>query len=155
MARTVRSGQALAPIIRPAGADDAGELAQLLGVLGYPCSRDEAAERIRRLLTDPDQCLLVADVHGGLLGLVCFDLMYYLPLGATTCRITALAVADGAQRRGLGRLLLREAESRAREAGAVRIELTSASHRDQAHAFYRSCGYAESALRFLKRLGDA
>lgn len=38
-------------------------------------------------------------------------------------------------------------------AGAARIELTSAAHREEAHAFYRACGYTESALRLLKRLG--
>jgi len=64
-------------------------------------------------------------------------------------------VTAGAQRRGIGRLLLREAETLARAAGAVRIELTSASQRQDAHAFYRACGYGDGALRFVKRLGDA
>ena len=99
--------------------------------------------------------MLGAEQHGQLAGLVGCDLSYYLPLGALTCRITALSVAEGAQRRGIGRLLLREAESLARAAGAVRIELTSAAHREDAHAFYRACGYGEGALRFVKRLGDA
>jgi GNAT superfamily N-acetyltransferase len=81
--------------------------------------------------------------------------MYYLPLHATTCRIVALAVAPEAQRTGIGRWLLREAEGLARQAGAARIELTSAGHRHEAHDFYRNCGYDDSALRFMKRLGDA
>ena len=98
--------------------------------------------------------ILVADRHGCLVGLLALDLMYYLPLGARTCRITALVVSDGEQRRGVGRMLLREAEHRARLAGAARIELTSATHRTEAHAFYKACGFNESALRFLKRLGD-
>lgn len=145
----------LNPLIRPAIATDALEVAHLLGVLGYPCSDAEAVIRIQALSEDENQRLLVADVHGGLLGLVSYDLMYYLPLGVRTCRITALAIADTAQRRGLGRALLREAEARARSAGAARIELTTASHRREAHDFYRACGYAETSLRFMKRLGDA
>ena len=64
-------------------------------------------------------------------------------------------MAEAAQRQGIGRLLLREAESLARQSGAVRIELTSAAHREEAHAFYRACGYGEGAVRFVKRLGDA
>lgn len=79
--------------------------------------------------------------------------MYYLPLGARTCRITALAVADSVRRQGVGRRLLREAEQFARQAGAARIELTSAQHREDAHAFYRACGYDCGAMRFVKRLG--
>ena len=140
-------------LVRPASAQDAAGVATLLGVLGYPCDRAEAAVRLRALDDEPDQQILVADRHGCLVGLLALDLMYSLPLGARTCRITALAVADGEQRRGVGRLLLREAETRARQAGAARIELTSATHRHDAHAFYRACGFGESALRFLKRLG--
>lgn len=143
------------PLIRTARVGDAPGLARLLAVLGYPCTPEEARERVLQVARDPDQQLCVAEAGGELLGLLCYDLMYYLPLGAPTCRITALSVAEAAQRRGIGRLLLREAEARAREAGAVRIELTSASHRNEAHAFYRACGYADGALRFVKRLGGA
>lgn len=145
----------LDPLIRPATAADALEISHLLGVLGYPCDEADAARRIKALADDDNQRLLVADVHGGLLGLVSYDLMYYLPLGVLTCRITALAISDAAQRRGIGRALLRDAEMRARTAGAARIELTTARHRAEAHAFYRACGYEETSLRFMKRLGDA
>lgn len=142
-------------LVRPASGRDAAGVAELLGVLGYPCTRDEAAKRLQALQEEPDQQILVADRHGELAGLLALDLMYYLPLGARTCRITALVVSAGEQRRGVGRMLLREAEQRARQAGAARIELTSATHRHEAHEFYRACGFGESALRFLKRLGDA
>jgi GNAT superfamily N-acetyltransferase len=90
-----------------------------------------------------------------LLGLLALDFMYYLPLGAVSCRVVALAVAPEAQRQGIGRWLLREAEFQARQAGAARVELTSAGHRHEAHAFYRQCGYEDTAVRFMKRLGDA
>jgi GNAT superfamily N-acetyltransferase len=145
------------PQVRPAVREDAHGLSDLLGVLGYPCPPEEAAQRVLALRHDPEQTLLVAadPATGKLQGLVCCDVSYYLPLGAPTCRITALAVSPDAQRQGVGRLLLREAEHLARAAGAVRIELTSASHRTDAHAFYLRCGYEESALRFLRRLGDA
>lgn len=154
MGSTFQPGQ-LIPHIRNTLPEDALGIADLLSVLGYPCSTHEAIERMNVLRNDTDQQLLVADLHGELLGLISYDLMYYLPLGALTCRITALSVSHSVQRRGIGRLLLRETEARARAAGAARIELTSANYRDQAHAFYRACGYAESALRLVKHLGDA
>lgn len=141
-------------MVRPAQAQDAAGLARLLGVLGYPCDREEAAARLRAIEDEAGQQVLVADRHGELVGLVAIDLRYYLPLGATTCRITALAVAPDDTRRGIGRMLLREAEQRARQAGAARIELTSAEHRHEAHAFYRACGFSEGAVRFVKLLGD-
>jgi GNAT superfamily N-acetyltransferase len=154
MARAAQPGP-LTPLIRPARIEDAAGLCQLLGVLGYPCTVAEAEERVLALREDVNQTLLVADWAGVLAGLVCCDVSYYLPLGAATCRITALAVSDAAQRQGIGRLLLREAEVLARASGAIRIELTSASHRQDAHVFYRACGYQDGALRFVKRLGDA
>lgn len=143
------------PQVRRATVQDGFGLAELFGVLGYPCTAEEASQRVIALRTDPNQTLLVADLKGVLHGMVGCDLSYYLPLGALTCRITALAVAEAAQRQGIGKLLLREAEVLARSAGAVRIELTSAAHRHDAHAFYRACGYSEGAVRMLKRLGDA
>ena len=143
------------PTLRPAVAADADQLARLLAVLGYPCTPAEARERVRRVDAQSDQRLQVAERDGMLLGLLAMDFMYYLPLHATTCRIVALAVAPEAQRQGVGRWLLREAEAMARQAGAARIELTSAGHRREAHDFYRECGYDDSALRFMKRLGDA
>ena len=142
-------------LVRAATEQDATGVAALLDVLGYPCTREEARVRLEHLAEDHDQQVLVADRHGSLYGLLALDLMYYLPLGALTCRITAIAVADTEQRRGIGKRLLREAEQRARAAGAARVELTSAMHREDAHAFYRACGYEDSAVRFLKRLGDA
>ena len=140
-------------LVRPAAAQDAAGVATLLGVLGYPCDRAEAAERLRAVAEEAGQQVLVADRHGCLVGLLALDVRYYLPLGGLTCRITALAVLDQEKRRGIGRHLLREAEQRARQAGAARIELTAALQREEAHAFYRACGYGEGALRFLKRLG--
>ena len=142
-------------LVRAASDQEATGVAALLDVLGYPCTREDALARLHHLADDPDQQVLVADRHGCLVGLLALDVMYYLPLGALTCRITAIAVADTEQRRGIGKRLLKEAEQRARAAGAARIELTSALRREQAHAFYRACGYEDSALRFLKRLGDA
>jgi GNAT superfamily N-acetyltransferase len=68
--------------------------------------------------------------------------------------VIALVVTPEAQRHGIGRQLLRDAERRARQAGAARIELTSGSQRTDAHAFYRACGYSDGTLRFIKPLGS-
>ena len=140
---------------RSATDQDAGAVAQLLTTLGYPCTPDEALARLAALRDEPSQEVWLAFRDGQAVGLSALQFFYYLPLGAITCRITALAVAEHARRGGIGKALLLGAEARARQNGAVRIELTSAPHRGEAHAFYRSCGYDDGALRFMKRLGDA
>jgi GNAT superfamily N-acetyltransferase len=134
---------------------DSAQIAELITLLGYPCTPDDAARRLRAVAEEHDQALLVAERDGDLCGLLGLDLMYYLPLGARTCRITALVVATAHQGAGVGRDLLQAAEAWARQAGAARIEVTSAAHRNEAHAFYRACGYRDGSMRFVKRLGDA
>lgn len=144
-----------ASAMRAANRDDAAAVARLLDALGYPCNEDDAQQRIDAIAGDSRQVLLVADGGDGLSALLALDFMYYLPLGRTTCRITALVVAPDCRGRGLGRMLIREAERRARTADAARIEVTSAEHREQAHAFYRAMGYRDAAHRFVKPLGQS
>src|SRR5687767_299357 len=105
MARAAQPGP-MAPLVRPARPEDAPGLAELLVILGYPCTSEEAGQRVLELREDINQTLLVAESLGKVTGLVCCDVSYYLPLGAFTCRITALSVLDTAQRQGIGRLLL-------------------------------------------------
>lgn len=140
--------------LRGAVPADADDVAALLGALGYPCESADAAERIATVLHNDRQALVVARHRGAICGLLSLDFMYYLPLGTTTCRVTALVVLPDARGHGLGRLLLRDAERRARLGGAARLEVTSAGHRTEAHAFYRACGFSEGAVRFVKLLGD-
>jgi GNAT superfamily N-acetyltransferase len=63
-----------------------------------------------------------------------------------------LVVAARARRRGLARALVAEAEAIARRQGCMRIEVTSALHRDGAHGFYRGMGYGQVSEHFLKPL---
>ena len=139
--------------LRSATLMDADDVAALLAALGYPCDREDASERIHAIIANDRQALVLARDHGAVCGLIALDFMYYLPLGTTTCRITAMVVTPEAQGRGLGRQLLREAERRARIGGAARLEITSGSQRTDAHAFYRACGYSDGTLRFVKHLG--
>jgi len=139
--------------LRNAVMADADDVARLLGELGYPCDLRDAADRIASILANERQTLVVARRDGAVCGLIALDFMYYLPLGTTTCRITALVVLADARGCGVGRRLLLDAERRARAGGAARIELTSGAQRSEAHAFYRACGYRDSSARFVKPLG--
>jgi len=144
----------LTPRIRAVEAGDAGDVADLLQALGYPCSRDEALERIAHFHDDPHQHLLLAELEGVACGLAALQLNYSLTRGAHVARITALVVSPNCQRQGIGRRLLREMESIARCSGAIRIEVTSNPRRVEAHAFYRDCGYPDGSLHFARLLGD-
>jgi GNAT superfamily N-acetyltransferase len=143
-----------APRVRAAAIGDASDVAILLDALGYPCSRDEAAERIAFILGDARQHLLLAEVDGQACGLVAMDLRYSLTRGADQVRITALVVSPDCGRRGIGRRLLQEVEGITRRAGIAKIEVTSNPSRREAHAFYHACGYSDGSRHFYKLLGD-
>ena len=106
--------------LRSAVHADADDVAQLLCELGYPCELDDALERINVIASNDRQVLVVARRDGAVCGLIALDFMYYLPLGTTTCRVTALVVTPTQQGLGIGRALLKEAERRARPGGASR-----------------------------------
>lgn len=154
MTRAIHDSAADDVDLRGAVPADADDVAALLTQLGYPCEPGDAAERIATVLHNDRQALILARQRGVVCGLLALDYMYYLPLGTTTCRVTALVVSADVQGHGIGRLLLRDAERRARIGGAARLEVTSASHRTEAHAFYRACGFSDGAARFVKLLGD-
>ncbi|WP_305068912.1 GNAT family N-acetyltransferase [Lysobacter sp. 5GHs7-4] len=140
--------------MRSAELGDAHDVARLLGDLGYPCNRDEAAERIAVVRHDPRQHLLLAEIDGDACGLVSLYTLYSVVHGTELARITALVVSPASQRQGIGRRLLREVELISRRVGVSRIEITSNLSRSEAHAFYRDCGYSDGSLRFVKALGD-
>ena len=141
--------------LRSASLIDADDVASLLWSWAIPATRATPRSASPPLSTTIARRWWSRAAGGAVCGLVALDFMYYLPLDTVTCRITALVVTPSAQGRGLGRQLLREAERRARAAGAARVELTSGSQRADAHAFYKACGYSDGTLRFIKRLGDA
>jgi len=153
MGRAAPSDQT-APTVRLAELGDASDVAELLCQLGYPCTRDEAAERIYALREDPRHYLLLAEIDGHACGLISSHTRYSLTHGADLTRITALVVARSCYGQGIGRQLLREVERRARRDGVSRVEVTSNVSRSDAHEFYRRCGYADGSLKFVKTLGD-
>jgi GNAT superfamily N-acetyltransferase len=154
VARADAPDDAVTARVRQAELGDASDVARLLGELGYPCSRDEAAERVAVVRHDPRQHLLLAEIDGDACGLISLYTLYSVVHGYELGRITGLVVTSEEQGKGVGRRLLREVESICRRYGVRRIEVTSNATRTEAHAFYRQCGYIDGSLRFVKSLGD-
>lgn len=138
-------------ILRPAELRDVPHLADLLGQLGYPASASEVAERLVRIRSSDLDAVIVADQDGRLLGFVALHLLSpLLHVPSALGRITALVVKEGFRGQGIGRALLREAETWAFDHGCARVEVASADHRDGAHLFYLACGYRDDSRRFIK-----
>lgn len=141
--------------IRPAGEADLPRLMVLYRQLSEQGAMPETAPRpveeaqveaLRRLQREPDSvCLVLEGADGMLAGSLTFYLLPNLSHGALPIAMVENVVVDDALRgRGLGRLLMDEAERRAIAHGCYKLALTSNNNRPAAHAFYEALGYQRS-----------
>ncbi|MGI5131372.1 GNAT family N-acetyltransferase [Pseudonocardia sp. CA-107938] len=142
--------------IRSARIADTDAVNELLVQLGYPGGgRSTTAERIRSWVDDPTRAVLVADADGDVLGVIAVQICPFFERDGAWARITALVVADRARRQGVGARLVEAAEEFAAGHGCIRVEVTSADRRHDAHSFYKRRGYADqtgTSTRFLRDL---
>lgn len=141
--------------LRPAQPDDASTVDELLHQLGYPQDDPDAtAVRLKAWADHPDGAAFVAEVDGTVLGVIAVHCCPFLERDGSWGRIVALVVSLEARGLGVGRRLVAEAEAFAAGRGCVRMEVTSADRRDDAHAFYRRLGYVDQAGRSSRFLRD-
>jgi len=138
------------PILRPAVADDAAVVADLLGQLGYPMSAGEALCRLNR----PGGRLILSEADGQALGLLELTVQLQITHARPVARVTAMIVRDSARRQGIGRRLMERAAELARAEGCEGIELTSGlqPERQDAHRFYEALGYERASYKFWRPL---
>ncbi len=136
---------------RIANPGDSAGIAELLGQLGYPSPVSDVEDRLARLTALESERVITAERDGEVLGVVCVHLTPRLHAPGNLGRITALVVANEERGKGIGRRLVREAESWAWSHECSGMELTSGDHRPDAHRFYEACGYGCEAKRFVKQ----
>ena len=134
--------------LRDATADDANDIAALLGELGYPTSPHEVPSRLQAMTNEGGKIVIAVDSTGATLGLMALSRHFALHSSAPVAYITALVTAQSARRRGVGRMLVEAAKKWARESGCNRLTLTSAEQRSDSHVFYPSCGLPYTGRRF-------
>ena len=66
--------------------------------------------------------------------------------------ITALIVREDARGKGAGRALVEAGAELAKQAGCGLVELTTALHRTEAQAFYKTLGFEASSLRLHRAI---
>jgi GNAT superfamily N-acetyltransferase len=138
--------------IREATASDAAELSPLLAELGYPTPPELVRARLSAL-GELDAHALVAVRAGRVIALATVQQTRYLHR-PPDMRLTSLVVSSTERGTGIGRRMMDEVERRGRAEGCARVELTSGSTRDNAHAFYEHLGYEAQSRRFTRPLGS-
>jgi GNAT superfamily N-acetyltransferase len=142
-------------MIRRAEASDAQALSALLTQLGYPSSVSEIAARLDALNAFSRAVALVAiNGFGEVVGLVTGHLFPSIHDNHPVAWLTTLVVLEDARGAGIGSSLVNHIEEWAMQNGSKRLAVTSASHREEAHAFYEKRGYERTGVRFGKRLSS-
>jgi ribosomal protein S18 acetylase RimI-like enzyme len=129
------------PIIRPAVEHDAGEVARLAALLGYPVAEEVMRARVRGIPGSDADLLLVATAPGG-------RVVGWLQAHAA-CRvhtgwgveIVGLVVDPEARRQGVGRRLVAEARRWAEARSAEALVVRSNLRRSESHLFYPALGF--------------
>ncbi|HUU54648.1 MAG TPA: GNAT family N-acetyltransferase [Armatimonadota bacterium] len=141
--------------LRPAQQRDAPAVARLITELGHPLTEAEADNRLAFIDRSPEDELVVAELHGEVVGLIAYRLLESVERVEPYGWIMTMAVAAEHKRRGIGTRLLAHFEGRMKEQGIRHLRVTSALHRkDEAHRFYQARGYEISGVRFRKELSS-
>jgi GNAT superfamily N-acetyltransferase len=135
-------------ILRPATASDAAAVADLLTELGHETTGDEVVERLPAVTAEGGAVMLACVNGGPPVAVMCLARITVLHAGGAVAYITALVTTKQWQGRGIGRELVSAAFRWAEEHRCVRLSVTSAEHRADAHAFYPRCGLPYTGRRF-------
>jgi GNAT superfamily N-acetyltransferase len=137
-------------VLRPATADDAERIATLFTEEGYPAGPSDIVARLERFESIYSR-VVVADHDGELLGFIAFHALPRFEHDDRIIRVLALVVDSGARERGVGHLLMEEAEHAGREVSAAFVEVTAGHHRPDARHLFESLGYDASVTTYLRK----
>lgn len=138
--------------IRAAKWEDTQAICNLLKQMGYPQPLALIQEKFEILHSDPKSQILIAEEEDKVCG---FLSLYFIPqiaLKGDFAKVCYLCVDENIRSKGVGHLLLQQAEQFARQRGCDRMELHSDEQRTLAHQFYLREGYVDAPKYFRKAL---
>jgi GNAT superfamily N-acetyltransferase len=137
--------------IRAATLQDAEAIALLSKELGYPVDLGMLREWLGAILERDDQRVIVAETpDGAICGWLQAHSITVLESGLRV-EILGLIVSESVRRRGVGRILVLQAETWAAEISAEAVVVRSNAKRVESHAFYPSLGYTPSKTQVVYR----
>jgi GNAT superfamily N-acetyltransferase len=136
--------------LRRAEPVDADRIATLFTDEGYPSGPSAILQRLGRF-SSPESQVIVADHGGEVLGFIALHAVPRFEHSDRILRVMALVVDAGVRERGVGRLLMEEAERVGRELGAAWAEVTAGHHRPDARRLYEELGYDASVAAYLRK----
>lgn len=138
--------------IRLAQSKDTEFICHLLKQMGYSQPLRLIEEQFQRLSKDSNAITLVAADDSKVYGVLSLYFIPQIALKGDFAKICYLCVDENMRSKGVGQLLVQEAERLARQHGCDRMELHSGLQRPLAHQFYLREGYVEAPKYFRKAL---
>jgi N-acetylglutamate synthase-like GNAT family acetyltransferase len=142
--------------IRKANQDDIPRIVALYEELTEEtinASRDAIQEVFTEIVAMPNQHFLVVEKDDFVLGTLFLQIVPNLSHDASPWANIENVVIDSRYRgQGFGRILMEQAFAICREAGCYKVQLMSNVKRKEAHQFYRSMGFENSAIGFRLHL---
>ena len=139
-------------IIRESNDIDIHDLSRLMTQLGYPTTEEEMAIRYNKIKKDPHYLTFVAEVDDKIVGMVGLFKGLFYEKNDISIRIIAFVVDVQYRNLGIGKKLIKHVENWSRNQGALEIGLTSGKREERkaAHYFYKSLGYLDRNIGFIK-----
>ncbi len=113
---------------------------------GQPSERDRVRDFLHQRLTQGDAVLFIAEAGGRAVGFTQLYPSFSLVSMARIFILNDLFVVPEARRSGVARLLLDAAVRHGREAGAIRLSLSTALTNTAAQALYATAGWERDAV---------
>ena len=136
--------------LRPATVADAQRIAALFTEEGYPAGATAIESRLGHFDSD-DSTVIVADHDGEILGFIALHVIARFEHDDSFVRIVALVVDSAVRDRGIGRVLMAEAERIGHQREAAFVEITAGHHRPAARHLYDSLGYDPNLTAYLRK----
>jgi GNAT superfamily N-acetyltransferase len=136
--------------LRSATPEDAERIAAMFTDEGYPSGPSDIVERLARFDSEHSR-VIVAEHDGEVLGFVAVHALPRFEHSDRIIRIMALVVDAGERGRGIGRLLMEEAERLGRDLEAAFAEVTAGHHRPDAKRLYEELGYDGTVAAYLRK----
>lgn len=136
--------------LRPAEPADAERIAGLFTDEGYPAGPADILDRLERFASDHSR-VIVAATDDEVVGFIAIHAMPRFEHSDRILRVLALVVDAGVRERGVGHLLMAEAERVGAEVGAAFAEVTAGHHRPEARRLYEDLGYDATVAAYLRK----
>lgn len=109
-------------------------------------------EQLARAVPEGHRVLVAESAEGEPLGFIYLQVQREFFTGRPHAHVSDLAVAEGADGKGVGRALVSAGEAWARAQGYDRLTLNVFATNTRARAFYAHLGFGEETLKLVKAL---